>query len=181
MRNGRTGRVRRVDPRIPSAPMQNAAYAVASPFRPQRLSWLNPEPAPQRQRARDESHHQHQAVGRKEQQYLARRAETQQGRQPAAGESARPDLQEGTRKDGGHDARATVKDIREWIPVAESNNTMNETSHATPVSAQLPFASEPPTRVSGCTSVSRMVGSTSAAIERRRGANASGSRTSTAI
>ena len=32
--------------------------------------------------------------------------------------------------------RATVNDISEWMPVADSSNTMNEISQATEVSAQ---------------------------------------------
>ena len=76
--------------------------------------------------------------------------------------------------------RATVNDISEWMPVADSSSTMNEISQATEVSAQFLFASPPPACASGCTSVSRIVGSTSAATVRRRVANASGSRTRTA-
>ena len=45
--------------------------------------------------------------------------------------------------------RATVNDISEWMPVADSSSTMNDTSQATDVSAQFAFASPPPTWVSG--------------------------------
>ena len=53
--------------------------------------------------------------------------------------------------------RATVNDISEWMPVAESSSTMNEISQATEVSAQFVCASPPPTLASGWTSVSRIV------------------------
>ena len=77
--------------------------------------------------------------------------------------------------------RATVNDISEWMPVAESSSTMNEISQAT--DGQRPVRSSPPRRPPARAAEHRSAGSsgsTSAAIVRRRVANASGSRTRTA-